>query len=196
MSNETADGDDASLRSTRQIRQRRSRQFVKRCGHDSERPFEPRARQLHEITSIRKPLAMDDRIDAPERGARRANKLGCRPGICQVASAPRHIGAGTLTVHGDHIQSLEPCNVGPLSMQHQALVPGCQPARDRSPDPGPCPVMIETCVEFSFLKLIGQTIDAAGANANNRNGFASYRSEAAQLMRAEVEVVSVVPWSR
>jgi hypothetical protein len=47
--------------------------------------------------------------------------------------------------------------------------------------------MIETGIEFWFLMLIGQTIDAPGANANNRNGFASYRSEAAQLMRAEVE---------
>jgi hypothetical protein len=80
---------------------------------------------------------MDDRIDAPERSARGANKFGGRPGICQVASAPRDLGAGTLTIHGDCFQSLEPCRVGPLSMQHQALTPGCQPARDRGSDAGP-----------------------------------------------------------
>jgi hypothetical protein len=41
--------------------------------------------------------------------------------------------------------------------------------------------------------LTGQTIGAATANANNRNGFAGNRSdcsEAAQLMRVDVEVVS------
>ena len=46
------------------------------------------------------------------------------------------------------------------------------------------------------MLLIEQTIGAASANANNRNGFASNRSdcsEAAQLMRAEAEIVSVVP---
>jgi hypothetical protein len=110
---------------------------MKRCGHDGEGPFERRARQLHEIATIRKPRGMDDRIDASERGTRRGNKLGCRPGICQVSRAPRYIGAGTLTVRGDRFQSREPRRVGPLSMQHQALIPPCQPARDRSSDPGP-----------------------------------------------------------
>jgi hypothetical protein len=43
------------------------------------------------------------------------------------------------------------------------------------------------------MPLIEQTIDAASANANNRNGFASDCSEAAQLMRAEAEIVSVAP---
>jgi hypothetical protein len=43
------------------------------------------------------------------------------------------------------------------------------------------------------MLLMKQTIDAASANANNRNGFASDCSEAAQLMRAKVEIVSVVP---
>ncbi|MDB5640381.1 MAG: hypothetical protein JWP51_5289, partial [Bradyrhizobium sp.] len=59
------------------------------------------------------------------------------PGICQVASGPSDLGAGTLTVHGDRLQSRQPCRVGPLSMQHQTLVPGCQPTGDRSSDPGP-----------------------------------------------------------
>src|ERR1700687_3552941 len=62
------------------------------------RPCDPRARQSREIASIRKPRGMDDRVDAPERGARRGNKLGCRPGICQLASPPRDLGAGLLTV--------------------------------------------------------------------------------------------------
>jgi hypothetical protein len=45
--------------------------------------------------------------------------------------------------------------------------------------------------------LTEQTIDAATANANHRNGLASHRSdcsEAAQPMRAEVEVISVVSY--
>jgi hypothetical protein len=80
---------------------------------------------------------MDDRIDAPERVARRANKLGRGPGIGEIAGAAHDIGAGTPTVRGDRVQSLKPRRVGPLSMQHQALIPRCQPARDRSSDPGP-----------------------------------------------------------
>jgi hypothetical protein len=46
------------------------------------------------------------------------------------------------------------------------------------------------------MLLIAQTIGAASANANNRNGLGSNRSdcgEAAQPMRAEAEVVSVIP---
>jgi hypothetical protein len=82
-------------------------------------------------------LALDDRVDASERGAGRANQLGCRSGICQVTAAPRDPGAGTLTVRGHCFQALEPCRVGPLPMQHQALVPGRQPARDRGSDPDP-----------------------------------------------------------
>jgi len=80
---------------------------------------------------------VDDRIDASERVARRANQLGCRSGIGQVAGGPRDPGAGALTVRGHCFQSLGPCRVGPLSMQHQALVPGRQPARDRGSDPDP-----------------------------------------------------------
>src|SRR5712675_700199 len=58
-----------------------------------------------------------------------------RSGIGQVAGGPRDPGAGALTVRGHCFQSLGPCRVGPLSMQHQALVPGRQPARDRGSDP-------------------------------------------------------------
>src|ERR1700730_133689 len=46
------------------------------------------------------------------------------------------------------------------------------------------------------MLLIAQTIGAASANANNRSGLGSNRSdrsEAAQQMRADVEVVSVIP---
>src|SRR6266481_1746686 len=46
------------------------------------------------------------------------------------------------------------------------------------------------------MLLIAQTIGAAIANANNRNGLGSNRSdcsEAAQPMRADVGVVSVIP---
>jgi hypothetical protein len=46
------------------------------------------------------------------------------------------------------------------------------------------------------MLLIAQTIGAAIANANNRSGLGSNRSgcsEAAQPMRADVEVVSVIP---
>src|SRR5437879_5864834 len=114
---------------------------------------------------------MDDHVDAPERRARSANKLGCRAGICQVASAPRDVGAGPLTVHDDRFQSLEPCCVGSLPMQHQALIPGCQPARDRSSDPGPATGDELNAHESSCTRmlLIEQTIGAASTNANNRN---------------------------
>jgi hypothetical protein len=39
--------------------------------------------------------------------------------------------------------------------------------------------MIETRMSPAPDALIGQTIGTAPANANNRNGFARYRSEAA-----------------
>jgi hypothetical protein len=90
---------------------------------------------LREIASIRKSRGMNERVDAPECGSRRGNKLGCGPGIRQVASPPRDFSAGLLTVHGDRFQSLKPCLVLPLSMQHQAIIGSSQPARDRGSDP-------------------------------------------------------------
>src|SRR6266516_3940821 len=50
----------------------------------------------------------------------RSSPPGCRSGIGQVAGGPRDPGAGALTVRGHCLQSLGPCRVGPLSVQHQA----------------------------------------------------------------------------
>jgi hypothetical protein len=79
---------------------------------------------------------MHNRIDTPEGVARRANKLSRRSGRCEVAGVARDPGAGTLALRDDRVQSLEPRRIGPLSMQHQALIPPRQPARDRGSDPG------------------------------------------------------------
>ena len=80
---------------------------------------------------------MDDGVDAAECGARRGNKFGGRPGIRQVACAPRDLGAGMLTLIGNRFQSLDARRVGALPMQHQARILPCQPARDRGSDPDP-----------------------------------------------------------
>jgi hypothetical protein len=45
--------------------------------------------------------------------------------------------AGTLAVRDDRLQTLEPCDVCALSMQHQALIRRGQAARDRGSDSGP-----------------------------------------------------------
>jgi hypothetical protein len=135
MGPKTADGDDASLRSSGQIPQRLRRQFVKRRGHHRKRPLQRLARQGGKIAPVSKACGMHDRINWSERRARRADKFGRGPCVRQVARAPGDIGAGALTFHGDRLQSLEPGRVGPLSMQHQALIPPRQSARDRSSDP-------------------------------------------------------------
>jgi hypothetical protein len=41
-----------------------------------------------------------------------------------------------LALRRNRFQSLEPRGIGPLSMQHQALIFRRQPARDRGSDPG------------------------------------------------------------
>ncbi len=58
------------------------------------------------------------------------------PVLAEIAGAPGDIGAGTLTVRDDRLQSLEPSRVGALPMQHQALIRRGQTARDRGSDSG------------------------------------------------------------
>ena len=137
VGHETGDGDDAAVRPARQVRQRRRRQFEKRGRHDGEGALEVFARQLGETAPVGKPRGMDDRIDVAELLARRGNEPRCRPGIGQIAAAPRDLGAGALALRGDRFQPLDPCGVGALPMQHQAGIGARQPARDRRPDPDP-----------------------------------------------------------
>jgi len=82
---------------------------------------------------------MNDGVDRAERSARCANKFGCRPGAGKVAGTPLDTGAGTLTLRAHRFQSLKSRSVRALPVQHQALIPGCQPARDRGADPGSTP---------------------------------------------------------
>ncbi len=142
MRDKTADGDDASVRSARQIRHGRADQFVKRGGHHCERPLQLRARQIDKTASIRKARGMYDDIDRSERGARGANEFGCGARQSEVTVAGLDMGAASPTLRRNGVQPLEAGRVGPLSMQHQALVPGRQaarrqPARHRCANPGP-----------------------------------------------------------
>ena len=65
------------------------------------------------------------------------NPLAWTAYILLADAAAFRIGAGALTVSSDRPQPRERCRVGPLSMQHQALFPPRQPARDGSSDPRP-----------------------------------------------------------
>jgi hypothetical protein len=80
---------------------------------------------------------MDDRVDIAERGPRGAHEFGSRAGRGQISGAPCNMSAGTLAVRDDRLQTLEPCDVCALSMQHQALIRRGQAARDRGSDSGP-----------------------------------------------------------
>ena len=136
MRAKTADGDDAPLRTAREIRQRGGGQFVKRRSHHRERALQSRPGQLREIASVGKARGMHDRIDLTERGARGMDEFGCRTGIGEIAVTPLDPGAGPLTVGSDCFQSIEPGRVGALSVQHQALIIGRQSPRDRGANSG------------------------------------------------------------
>jgi hypothetical protein len=137
MRREARDRDHARLRFPCQIRQSRAGQFVKRARHDGERPFKVLPPQVGETATIGKARGMHDGVDAAERFACGADKLDCRSGNRQIAAAPDDLRAGTLTLGGNRFQSRQPRIVRALSMQHQALVRTCKPARHRSADPGP-----------------------------------------------------------
>jgi hypothetical protein len=110
---------------------------VKRACHDGERPFEVLPRQIGKTPTIGKARGVHDGVDATERFARGADKLECRSGNRQIAAPPDDLCAGTLALGGNLFQSRQPRIVSALSMQHQALVRTCKPARHRSADPGP-----------------------------------------------------------
>jgi hypothetical protein len=80
---------------------------------------------------------MHDGVDAPERFARGVDKLDCRSGDRQIAAPPGDVSAGTLALGGNRFQSRQPRGIGTLTVQHQALIRTCEPARHRSADPGP-----------------------------------------------------------
>ena len=54
----------------------------------------------------------------------------------EIAGTPLDAGAGAPALRSDRFQSLKPRRIRALSVQHQALVAGRQPARDRGADPG------------------------------------------------------------
>ena len=91
---------------------------------------------LQETAPIGKTRGVNDGIDRAERGARGANKLGRGSGAGEVAGATLDAGAGAPALRAHRLQALEACRIRPLSVQHQALVAGGQPARDRGADAG------------------------------------------------------------
>ena len=70
MRGETGDRDDAAVRTSLQIRQRRARHFMKGRRHHRERAFEIVARQLRKTAAVGKARRMHDAVDVSEGLAR------------------------------------------------------------------------------------------------------------------------------
>jgi hypothetical protein len=82
---------------------------------------------------------MDDGVDIPQSFPRGLNKIGCGPGIGEIAAAPLNPRAGLLATHGSRLQSCEARRIRSLPMQHQACIRSGKPTRDRGANPGPRP---------------------------------------------------------
>jgi hypothetical protein len=103
----------------------------------------------------RQARGMHDSVDRAERSARGANKFGRRPGLREISCGPFDLSAGTPALHAHRLQPLEPRPIGPLPMQHQAVIPAASRRATAAPIPDPPPVTMETRMRGSWLSMEG-----------------------------------------
>jgi len=105
-------------------------------GHHRKRALQPLARKFCKTAAVGEARGMHNRIYRAEGGARGTDELGSRAGASEIAGAKRDLGAGALAFRRDRLQPLQPRRVGPLPVQHQALILTRKPPRDGGADAG------------------------------------------------------------